>query len=174
MPHVNKELDFTASAIVISPTQKILLHYHKKHDVWIQPGGHVDPGEDHIEALAHEILEETGLNIDDLEILDFSQPERSLDIYPNSSLRHLPIPFDINRHRVTTVNDHDHDHVDSVYVFKSTEESLLQPGEGESQEIGWFSLEELEDLKMYRNTRALARGAIEVMLRLQIDPPTAD
>jgi len=55
-------MHITGSAIVVHPShQLVLLHLHKKLDRWIQPGGHVDPGERATEAALRETAEETGL-----------------------------------------------------------------------------------------------------------------
>ena len=50
----------TSSAIVVGP-RGILLHRHKRLGIWLQPGGHIDPGEDPADAAMRETLEETGI-----------------------------------------------------------------------------------------------------------------
>lgn len=52
----------TASAFVIdrSHTRLLLIHHRKLH-LWLQPGGHVDPGEDVLTAAVREVQEETGV-----------------------------------------------------------------------------------------------------------------
>ena len=54
---------FTASAFVLSPDERsILLVFHGKLHRWLQPGGHVEPGDaDVLAAARREIAEETGL-----------------------------------------------------------------------------------------------------------------
>ena len=52
----------TASAIVVSSDgSRVLLHRHRKSGRWIQPGGHVDEGEEAAEAARREAEEETGI-----------------------------------------------------------------------------------------------------------------
>lgn len=51
----------TASAIVVDPVGRVLLHRHVRLGIWIQPGGHVEPGEDVVTAAVRETLEETGV-----------------------------------------------------------------------------------------------------------------
>lgn len=54
---------FTASAFVLSPNrQNLLLIFHKKLRMWLQPGGHVEAEDRDLVAAAHrEVQEETGL-----------------------------------------------------------------------------------------------------------------
>jgi 8-oxo-dGTP pyrophosphatase MutT (NUDIX family) len=50
----------TGSAIVVGP-RGVLLHLHKRAQIWIQPGGHVDANETPWDGAIRETLEETGL-----------------------------------------------------------------------------------------------------------------
>lgn len=60
---------FTASGFVASPDREsLLLVHHTRLNRWVQPGGHVEPGDPSVEhAARREVEEETG--IDDLERL---------------------------------------------------------------------------------------------------------
>jgi 8-oxo-dGTP pyrophosphatase MutT (NUDIX family) len=52
----------TASAIVLDPHHRVvLLHLHRRLGRWLQPGGHVEPGERPEDAAVRETLEETGV-----------------------------------------------------------------------------------------------------------------
>lgn len=52
----------TASSVVFDlRTGTILLHLHRRLDRWLQPGGHVEPGERPEDAAVRETLEETGV-----------------------------------------------------------------------------------------------------------------
>lgn len=53
---------FTASAFVLHPSEpKVALVHHAKIRKWVQPGGHIDPGETPEGAARREVLEEIGL-----------------------------------------------------------------------------------------------------------------
>jgi 8-oxo-dGTP pyrophosphatase MutT (NUDIX family) len=54
---------FTASSFVLSPNgRQVLLIFHGKLHRWLQPGGHVDPGDESIHhAARREVAEETGI-----------------------------------------------------------------------------------------------------------------
>src|SRR3954471_6629128 len=50
----------TGSAIVVGD-RGIVLHLHKRMGLWLQPGGHLAPGESPADAALREATEETGL-----------------------------------------------------------------------------------------------------------------
>lgn len=41
----------------------ILLHWHRKVQAWLPPGGHIEPDEDPVQATLREVLEETGVPV---------------------------------------------------------------------------------------------------------------
>ena len=54
------ERHFTVTGFVCEG-DRTLLHWHKKLQLWLPPGGHVDPNEDPVQAVLREVLEETGI-----------------------------------------------------------------------------------------------------------------
>ena len=111
---------FTASAIVIGP-RGVLLHLHKRIRRWLQPGGHIDPGETPIEAALREAGEETGLPV----TLAGGQP----------GLFHLDV------HTAYA----GHIHLDLRYLLEAPDRDPA-PADGESQEVAWFGREAAEEL----------------------------
>lgn len=56
----------TASALVLGPSNHVLLVFHPRLRMWLQPGGHVEPTDDSVvAAAAREVFEETGVRVDD-------------------------------------------------------------------------------------------------------------
>ncbi len=53
----------TASGIVVGPRGTVL-HRHKRLGIWMQPGGHIDPGESPPVAARREAIEELGLAVE--------------------------------------------------------------------------------------------------------------
>lgn len=103
----------TGSAIVTG-ARGVVLHLHKRLGIWLQPGGHLDPGEEPWDAAVREAGEETGL-------ADLCHPSVG------------PALLNVDVH----AGPRGHIHLDCRYlVFASDAEPA--PGEGESQLARWF------------------------------------
>ena len=98
---------FTATGYVVS-SQGVLLHWHKKINLWLPPGGHVEPNEDPVEAVLREIFEETGL-------------VSKISKNPNATTLHFDYPEIIEPPRHILIEDIDdpkdghHQHIDMIY-----------------------------------------------------------
>lgn len=108
----------TASAIVVGP-RGTLLHRHKRLGIWLQPGGHVDPGEAPEDAAVRETTEETGV------------ATRHPDDGP----------------RLVHVDVHDggrgHVHLDLRYLLvPAGADDEPDPAPGESPAVRWFDWDE--------------------------------
>jgi 8-oxo-dGTP pyrophosphatase MutT (NUDIX family) len=101
----------TSSAIVIGPRGVLLLR-HKRLGIWLQPGGHLEPGEDPADGAVREAREETGLAV----------------AHPPSGPRLVHV--DVHP------GGRGHTHLDVRWLLFADGEPC--PGPGESQAIGWF------------------------------------
>src|SRR5579871_4695717 len=54
--------DFTVATFVVHES-RVLLLMHQKLQMWLPPGGHIEPNELPDEAAVHEVLEETGIHV---------------------------------------------------------------------------------------------------------------
>jgi 8-oxo-dGTP pyrophosphatase MutT (NUDIX family) len=106
----------TASAIVVGD-RGVVLHRHRRLLRWMQPGGHLDPGETPAQAMIRECVEETGLEVS----------------HPASG----PMMIHVDVHEAA---DH-HVHLDLRYLVWAPDEEPV-PGPGESQDVAWFTWED--------------------------------
>jgi 8-oxo-dGTP diphosphatase len=110
------------AVILLRPAEALLCHRTPARlanpDVWDFPGGHVEPGENPLEALRREVAEELGVElagVDGGPVLHRVDPRRSLDLTVWAS-HHW-------RGEVSNLQPHEHD------------------------AIGWFTAAQLEGLK---------------------------
>ncbi|MGB9666534.1 MAG: NUDIX hydrolase [Candidatus Cryosericum sp.] len=138
---------FTASGFVLRD-DRILLVNHRKHRVWIYPGGHVEPNETPDEACLREIFEETGVHCRIVSPRDDTLGEPDV-------VEVLHVPWMVLCERIPPGAEPEHCHIDFAYVCEPL------PGEGayltedtrETEGIGWFTLEETASLSLFPDFR---------------------
>lgn len=148
------EKHFTASVFITSTgrPKKIALVHHKKTGMWLQPGGHIEPFENPIEAAIREVKEETGLDISFLR-------ERVKGVDQFASF--LPVPEFFYEETIPAhKNEPEHYHLDLLYHVELSFQDLIMQ-EKESHAIGWFSFEEALQLPMYENTKILIKQVLQ-------------
>jgi len=104
---------------------KVLLVHHRKLDLWLPVGGHIDPNETPDQALRREIKEETQL---DVEILNKTK------ILANKP---MAVPFHADVH---SVGDHDHYCLNYICKALNPEQLKINP---ELKNVDWFSKQDL-------------------------------
>ena len=132
---------FCASAFIVDPyTKKILLIKHKKNGRWTQPGGHIEGDETPEEAALREVYEETGLRV------------RLLgDRFPREEDFIRPLGIQRNRH--LKEDGEMHMHVDIIYVAVPNDDQEVVLNAEESDDIKWFSRNELENINCFPDIR---------------------
>jgi 8-oxo-dGTP pyrophosphatase MutT (NUDIX family) len=127
----------TASAFVVDPSgQALLLVHHRKLDIWIQPGGHVDPEDaDVLEAARREVGEEVGVTE-----LALAQPGI----------------FDLDVHPIPPRSDAPgHEHFDVRFLFRAPTAAFAASEEVKAAR--WVPGRELVDTRTDASVRRAAR-----------------
>jgi mutator protein MutT len=110
----------TVSALVVTPDRSKFLITRRKsglyQGMWCLPGGHIHRGETMREAVIREVKEETGLDFDPRLFSCFDE------IIPEHDIQTITI------------------------VFDGPANGTITPQADEVAEIGWFSLEEIQEM----------------------------
>ncbi len=121
----------TGSALVMDMAGgRILLHYHKSLNRWLQFGGHAEYETDPAQVALREAAEESGLPD-----LAFSPAEEN------------PRPADIDVHAIPQAGTRpEHLHLDFRYVLATAQPDKLKVGVGESDRFVWVDPAEVTGL----------------------------
>jgi 8-oxo-dGTP pyrophosphatase MutT (NUDIX family) len=134
---------FTASVFIIDDGGRLLLHHHKRLNLWLQMGGHIEGEEAPDLAALREGAEESGL--DDLELVGGI--------------------FDLDVHRIPAGRgEPDHDHFDVRYLARTRRPDSITIDRGESNDLAWLSLPDAADRMPGAESHRVIRK-IERMLR---------
>lgn len=143
-----RKTDLVVTGYVFNEEDRVLLIHHKKRNMWLPVGGHMEQNETPDEALLREIAEETGLTV---EILGKKEIEEAGDVKEN-----LATPFHVNVHSVG-----DHDHCSFFYVCRTTGNVMINKEELNNFE--WFSRNQLEDERIPKDVRNIAIEAFSLI-----------
>ena len=112
----------TGSAVVVGARGVVLL-LHKKLGIWLQPGGHLDPGEHPADAAIREATEETGLAL------------RHRHAGGGTTAGTRPAIVHLDVHEASA----GHIHLDLRYLLDPLDPNAdPAPPEGESPHVRWF------------------------------------
>ncbi len=129
--------DFTVAVFVLWRNRS-LLHKHKKLDMWLPCGGHIETNELPDEAAVREVLEESGvaINLVGEKVLDIADPVQ------------LVRPRGI---QLETIRE-GHEHIDLVYFAKPIDSYAGYLLESDPS-LGWYSQEDCASLDLNEEMR---------------------
>jgi 8-oxo-dGTP pyrophosphatase MutT (NUDIX family) len=121
-------LHFTASALVVHPeSRRVLLRWHQRQRMWLQVGGHADPGEsDPLRIALREAREETGL------------PD--LVPWPNAAIQHAVVCS-----VAPGKGEPAHEHADLRYFLATPDPAVASPENPEAP-LRWLTVNEARAL----------------------------
>lgn len=136
---------------VIVKDNKVLLEQDLKIG-WKLPGGHVEENEEPTDAVKREALEELNINVDFLSKRLF---------FLSESVRSLHVPFETFVHQVEKDRSLNipHKNVGLVYLVTTNEE----PTNSESQNIKWFTKDELEQGEIHEAVKSICLKAFSLI-----------
>lgn len=132
MPHIHEAIDFAVAVFVVRDG-RVLLAHHKKLDMWLPVGGHVELNEDPEQAALRETREESGL---DVELLGERPP------LTGGGTRALIAPRFMDIHRISET----HQHIGLIY-FARPYGAKIRLSPAEHHDLRWCEVGELEGLR---------------------------
>ena len=76
-----------ASAVVVDPAGRVLLHRRRDNDLWALPGGGMQPGESIGDTAVREVKEETGYDVRPLYIIGVYSDPKHVFAYDDGEVR---------------------------------------------------------------------------------------
>lgn len=138
---------FTSTVLIVH-RNRVLLHRHKKFGSLLPVGGHVDRDELPEETAIREAKEEAGLAI------KFYNPD--MTNFPDTRLLVRPMHM-----LLININEF-HQHIDLIFYARS-ETDKVAPTDGESNEVHWYTHNEIIQAQMPDNVRIMALEALALL-----------
>ena len=142
---------FVATSYIVRD-EKVLLIFHRKLNMWLPPGGHIDETEIPEEAAVREAKEETGLDIETI-----GEKEEALV----KRVYSLTMPSFIQLEDIE-----EHQHIDLIFVARVVGGKIKQ-NKKETSGIRWFSLDDMKKEKVSELVRKQAEKAIKIFNKYQ-------
>jgi 8-oxo-dGTP pyrophosphatase MutT (NUDIX family) len=165
MPHIHTkpgQHDHTISIYIVRTDfdePKVMFHFHNKARLYAQFGGHIELDETPWSSVRHELREESGYDLDQLELL---QPEGHATKIGSAVIHPTPVVHATMGYHGTA----EHFHTDTTYAFTTAKPPSHSPEEGESTDIILLSRNEiLAERKMDDITRDTATYILDEILR---------
>lgn len=141
---------FTVSVYVVHD-RRVLLHWHRRLELWLPVGGHIERDELPEDAAVREVYEESGLRV------QLYRP-RSLRLFDQDQTRELISPA----HFMVQGIQSGHQHIDFSF-YALSDSSAVVPESGLPEDYRWLAYEELDALPLRENVRFCASAALQLL-----------
>ncbi len=147
--------DLVATGYIIHEN-KVLLIYHKKLQMWLPVGGHIEENETPDQAMIREAKEEIGLDVNLVGGLDIFGKNIIISKEGNV-IEQCAVPFHTNIHNVG-----DHNHYSLFYICVPKGNVNIIINREEIEDFRWFSKEDLNSAKIHIAIKNLALCAFDL------------
>jgi 8-oxo-dGTP pyrophosphatase MutT (NUDIX family) len=127
----------TASCFIIDRGGHLLLHHHRRLNRWLQMGGHLEAGEQPLEAALREGAEESGLR--DLQVAFDGIADLDVHVIPAGR------------------GEPQHCHFDVRYIARTASPEAIAIDAQESNELMWVDLDRAEELMQGQESLRVVR-----------------
>lgn len=125
------DLRVAAYAVITDDAGRMLLpHWHQGPGGWTLPGGGIDPGEDPADGVIREIREETGYEAETIELLGIDNMVIPGDRRLAEDKRGIPMQA-----------------LRIIYRARITGGEMAAEQDGSTDDVAWFTREQIEGLK---------------------------
>jgi len=138
---------FTVAVFVVREG-KVLLHRHRKLEMWLPPGGHIGKDELPDEAAVREVWEETGVAV---ELVG----ERREDVTDPVQLHR---PAGVQLENIGPA----HQHIDLIYFAKPAGPAEIQDGFTDDA-AGWYGPEDWDGMRVNAEVRGWCERALAAL-----------
>ena len=138
---------FTVAVFVVREG-KVLLHRHRKLEMWLPPGGHIEKDELPDEAAVREVWEETGVAV---ELVG----ERREDV---SDPVQLYRPAGVQLENIGP----GHQHIDLIYFARPTGPTEIR-ADFDEDKVGWYAPEDWSEISLNPEVRGWCERALAAL-----------
>ena len=132
---------YSAGGIVLSK-EGLVLVVNQNNNSWSLPKGHIDEGEEKLEAAIREIYEESGIK----------------------KLQFIKELGSYERHRISLDGRDDKSELKTIYMFLfKTEEEILKPIDPANPEARWLKKEEVSNLLTHKKDKEFFLKVVDEM-----------
>ncbi len=175
---LSPKICYTAAGILIHE-QKVLLVKHKKLQIWLNPGGHIEGDELPHSAAEREFFEETGVKVQSYDLQGVGS-KTGTEVRPDGSF-YIPSPILSNVHWVCPENFERRQkdgaryeklpnwqrgceqHLGFLYLLQPVAGVEFTQDDTETDGIAWFTLSEVESLETRENIKFEIKTAFGVV-----------
>ena len=156
------EFERVVAVYIINKKGQVCLLYHKKFNVWLPPGGKVEPSELIHEAAIREVSEETGLEVEFIydSVIPFYKEDGMKKLDNRSQVLPQPMLIQLDNTGKYYLEDF-------VYLAITQDDVINNK---ENNVISWFYIEDAVNLDVYEHVKKHLKY-IKSKLNIKHTPP---